>query len=122
VALASIPENQIANHVVNYNQTAIGIELVNTGDGVDPFPAAQIDALVTLLCDVAERNSLSASDIKAHADLDKKTKTCGGKEYRRRVDPGDLFPWQDVQERVEKCRTPDTAEDEETSEESEDEE
>jgi N-acetylmuramoyl-L-alanine amidase len=103
VALASIPEQQIAPHVVGHNKTSIGIELVNNGDGVDPFPAAQIDALVTLLCDIAARNSLGASDIKAHADLDKKTKICGGKEYRRRVDPGALFPWQDVLERVETC-------------------
>jgi N-acetylmuramoyl-L-alanine amidase len=110
LALASIPENQIANHVVGHNQTTIGIELVNTGDGVDQFPAVQIDALVTLLCDIAERNSLSASDIKAHADLDTKTKTCGGQEYRRKVDPGELFPWKDVRERVEKCRSPDEGE------------
>ena len=108
-ALASIPENQVAHHVANHNQTTIGIELVNTGDGVDPFPALQIDALVSLLCDIAERNSLAASDIKAHADLDTNTKTCGDQEYRRRVDPGALFPWQDVLERVEKCRTPEEA-------------
>jgi len=106
VALASIPENQIAYHVADRNQTSIGIELVNNGDGVDPFPAAQVDALVTLLCDIAERNALSASDIKAHADLDTKMMTCGGHETRRRVDPGAAFPWQDVLERVEKCRAP----------------
>lgn len=105
-ALASIPEGQIANHAGNANKTAIGIELVNTGDGVDPFPAVQIDALVTLLCDIAERNTLGASDIKAHADLENGMMTCGGKETRRRVDPGALFPWQDVLERVEKCRAP----------------
>ena len=115
VALASIPENQVANHVVGHNQTAIGIELVNTGDGEDPFPAVQIDALVTLLCDIAERNSLGASDIKGHADLDTNTMTCGGKETRRKVDPGTKFPWQDVLERVEKCRAPS---DGQTSEES----
>jgi N-acetylmuramoyl-L-alanine amidase len=105
-SLASIPENQIANHVVGHNKTSIGIELVNTGDGVDPFPAVQIDALVTLLCDIAERNSLAASDIKGHADLDTNTMTCGEQETRRKVDPGALFPWQDVLERVEECRSP----------------
>jgi hypothetical protein len=114
-ALASIPEGQIANHVVDHNKTSIGIELVNTGDGIDPFPAVQIDALVTLLCDIAERNSLGASDIKGHADLDTNTMTCGEKETRRKVDPGALFPWQDVLERVEKCRTPDDAAPEEAA-------
>ena len=108
-ALASIPESQIANHVVNHNKSSIGIELVNTGDGVDPFPALQIDALVSLLCDIAERNSLSASAIKGHADLDTNTMTCGEQETRRKVDPGALFPWQDVLERVEECRTSDDA-------------
>jgi N-acetylmuramoyl-L-alanine amidase len=106
VTLAGIPENQVANHVVCCNQHSIGIELVNNGDGVDKFPDVQIDALVTLLCDIAERNSLGASDIKGHADLDTNTMKCGDTETRRKVDPGALFPWQDVLERVEKCRAP----------------
>jgi N-acetylmuramoyl-L-alanine amidase len=114
-ALASIPEHQVANHAGNANKKAIGIELVNTGDGVDPFPAVQIDSLVTLLCDIAERNSLAASDIKGHADLETATMTCGDQETRRRVDPGALFPWQDVLERVEKCRTPEQAAPEESA-------
>jgi N-acetyl-anhydromuramyl-L-alanine amidase AmpD len=103
LALASIPEDQVAWHVVNHNQTSIGIELVNNGDGVEPFPAVQIDKLVILLCDIGARRSLTASAIKGHQDLDKKMMSCGGKETRRRVDPNALFPWQNVLERVEKC-------------------
>ncbi len=114
VALASISEDEVANHVVGHNQTSIGIELVNTGDGVDPFPKVQIDSLVTLLCDIAARQDLTASNIKGHQDLDDGTITCGGEETRRKVDPGSLFPWEDVLNRVEACLATD---DEETGEE-----
>jgi N-acetyl-anhydromuramyl-L-alanine amidase AmpD len=109
-ALASIPESQVANHVIGHNDTSIGIELVNAGDGVDPFPSAQIDGLVTLLCDVLARNGLTASAIKGHADLDDRTFECGGVEARKKVDPGALFPWQDVLERAEACLREDDAE------------
>ncbi len=46
---ASVPEQQVADHVFTYSGRSIGIELVNDGDGQDPFPPAQIDALVALL-------------------------------------------------------------------------
>ncbi|MCB2037020.1 MAG: N-acetylmuramoyl-L-alanine amidase, partial [Ottowia sp.] len=46
---ASVPEQQVAHHVFTYSGRSIGIELVNDGDGQDPFPPAQIDALVALL-------------------------------------------------------------------------
>ncbi len=105
LTLAGISEDQVANHVVGHNQSSIGIELVNNGDGVDPFPQVQIDSLVTLLCDVLERRGLAASAIKGHQDLDTNTMSCGGTETRRKVDPGALFPWQDVLERAEACLT-----------------
>ncbi|MCC6991688.1 MAG: N-acetylmuramoyl-L-alanine amidase, partial [Acidobacteria bacterium] len=46
---AGIPEELAASHAVGWNQRSIGIELVNNGDGVDPFPPAQLAALEGLV-------------------------------------------------------------------------
>ena len=48
---AGVPENVIAYHAGNpdVNGRSIGVELVNDGDGEDPFPSAQIEALVKLI-------------------------------------------------------------------------
>ena len=43
---ASVPEHQVAHHVLTHSGRSIAVELSNDGDGRDPFPAAQIDALV----------------------------------------------------------------------------
>src|ERR1700693_539305 len=49
VTLASTPEDRVANHALDNNDTTIGIELVHDGDGVEPFAPKQIDALIRLL-------------------------------------------------------------------------
>ena len=53
--VSSIPEDQVANHAAGWNRTSIGIELVNTGDGVDPYPQVQIDTLTKLIVGVRSR-------------------------------------------------------------------
>src|ERR1700704_3846065 len=39
---ASVPEDQVAHHVFRVSGRSIGIELINDGDGLDPFPETQL--------------------------------------------------------------------------------
>jgi hypothetical protein len=101
--LAGIPENQIANHAKGSNATSIGIELVNDGDGSDPFPLEQISALVKLLCRLRSSYSISVDDIKGHSEVDNRMCRCGSSSFKKKVDPGTAFPWQKVREAVFAC-------------------
>ena len=68
------------------NSASIGIELDN--DGKQPFPGAQIDALLRLLADLRERYRIPAANVLGHSDV----------APRRKVDPGRLFPWKRLAE------------------------
>jgi len=96
---ASVPEGQVAHHVFKYSQRSIAIELVNEGDGRDPFPEPQLGALVTLLRDITRRRGIGPVGIKRHSDLDHSMLSCA-KAQRRKVDPGAAFPFQVVLDRV----------------------
>ena len=96
---ASVPENEIANHVFHYSARSIGIELVNDGDGHDPFPKAQLTRLVKLLRDIKQRYGITRDGIKRHSDLDHALLSCD-KTQRRKVDPGAAFPYKAVLDRV----------------------
>lgn len=94
---AQRPELRTAGHVSfagvmpNVNARSIGIELVNRGDGLEPFPQAQVDALTALVRDIASRYGLGPDAIWAHSELDtRKQAACD--DYPRNVDPGSLFP------------------------------
>jgi N-acetylmuramoyl-L-alanine amidase len=95
----SVPEHQVAHHVYRYSGRSIAIELINDGDGRDPFPEAQLDALVTLLRDIVARRGIAREGIKRHSDLDVGRMPCD-KSKRRKVDPGDAFPYEAVLDRV----------------------
>jgi N-acetylmuramoyl-L-alanine amidase len=95
----SVPENQIAHHVFRFSARSIAIELINDGDGVDPFPPAQLAALVALLQGIAQRHGLAADAVVRHSDLDTSPMACDPSK-RRKVDPGAAFPYQSVLERV----------------------
>src|SRR3954465_10040991 len=56
VALASTPEDRVANHALDNNNPTIGIELVHDGDGEEPFAPRQIDALVRLIRSIRSRH------------------------------------------------------------------
>ena len=63
------------------NSASIGIELDNNGR--EPFPQAQIDALLSLLTDLGQRYRIPAANVLGHSDV----------APRRKADPGPLFPW-----------------------------
>jgi hypothetical protein len=88
----SVPEDQVAYHVFTYSQRSIAIELVNDGDGVDPFPEAQLKATVALIRDIARRRGVARAGVRRHSDLDHGAMPCD-RTRRRKVDPGDAFPF-----------------------------
>ena len=97
---ASVPESQVAHHVLTHSRRSIAIELINDGDGQDPFPPAQIDALVALLQDIVRRHpQVGRAGVVRHSDLDRGRLPCAPKR-RRKVDPGSAFPYQEVLRRV----------------------
>lgn len=67
------------------NSASIGIEIANPGHdhGMPPYPDAQIEAVIRLCQDIAQRWSIRADRIIAHSDM----------APLRKADPGELFPW-----------------------------
>jgi len=64
------------------NSASIGIELDNTGH--EPFPDAQIDALLRLLGNLRDRYRIPVANYVGHADV----------APGRKVDPSAWFPWE----------------------------
>jgi len=91
------PELRTAGHVAfngvveDVNARSIGIELVNRGDGVDPFPEAQLDALSALVAGLATRYDIGPDELFTHAELDTRMLEPPCNAHRRNVDPGSLF-------------------------------
>jgi N-acetylmuramoyl-L-alanine amidase len=96
---ASVPEGQVAHHVLSHSGRSIAVELINDGDGRDPYPPAQLTALVQLLRDVQSRRNIPRDGIKRHSDLDTGRMPCDPSR-RRKVDPGDAYPHDAVLDRV----------------------
>lgn len=96
---ASVPEDRMVHHVFHYSARSIAIELINDGDGRDPYPAAQLDRLVELLRDIRQRRHISRDQIKRHSDLDHGRMACDRSQHRK-VDPGAAFPYEAVLDRV----------------------
>lgn len=67
--------------ITDLNSVAIGIELDNNGR--EPFPQAQIDALMILLGELKTRYSIPRANFLGHADV----------APGRKVDPSRHFPW-----------------------------
>lgn len=63
------------------NSASIGIELDN--NGFEPFPEAQITALLALLADLKARYNIPAANFVGHADV----------APGRKDDPSRFFPW-----------------------------
>ena len=97
-----VPENRRAWHAgrsswhgeTDMNSRSIGIEIVNFGHDLSipgplpppgpPFPEEQIDAVITLVRDIATRWNIPQSRILAHSDI----------APGRKIDPGETFPWE----------------------------
>jgi len=67
------------------NSASIGIELDHPGHalGYREFADAQIDALVPLLSRIVKTYDIPRSNVVAHSDI----------APARKIDPGELFPW-----------------------------
>lgn len=96
---ASAPEDVVVHHVFHYSGRSIAIELINDGDGLDPFPDAQLSSLVKLLRDIKQRSGITREGVKRHSDLDHARMSCD-RTQRRKVDPGAAFPYELILDRV----------------------
>ncbi|MEP5937074.1 MAG: N-acetylmuramoyl-L-alanine amidase [Erythrobacter sp.] len=67
------------------NSASIGIELDHPGHGLGyrPFADAQIDALVPLVARIIKKYDIARSNVVGHSDV----------APMRKIDPGELFPW-----------------------------
>ncbi len=96
---ASVAEDQVAHHVYSFSGRSIAIELINDGDGRDPFTEPQLAALVELLRDITKRRGIARNGIQRHADLDAAPLPCD-RTQRRKVDPGAAYPHEAILDRV----------------------
>jgi N-acetylmuramoyl-L-alanine amidase len=88
-----VPEERRAWHagrsywrgISDVNDDSIGIEIDNPGhlNGYEPFPDAQIDALIPLLSGIMLRHRITRGNVVGHSDV----------APARKRDPGELFPW-----------------------------
>jgi N-acetylmuramoyl-L-alanine amidase len=71
--------------ITDVNSASVGIELVNPGHefGYEPFPDAQMEALVPLLADIVRRHGIAPANVVGHSDV----------APARKTDPGELFDW-----------------------------
>jgi N-acetylmuramoyl-L-alanine amidase len=72
------------------NSRSIGIEIVNPGHefGYVPFPEMQIAAVIALSRDILARHPIPTHRVVGHSDV----------APSRKMDPGELFPWQAIAE------------------------
>ncbi|MGB3469966.1 MAG: N-acetylmuramoyl-L-alanine amidase [Erythrobacter sp.] len=94
-----VPEEKRAWHagksfwrgIKDVNSASIGIELDHPGHleangGYREFAKAQIDALVPLLARIVKDHDIPRANVVGHSDI----------APARKIDPGELFPWQRI--------------------------
>ena len=89
-----VPEEMRAWHAgkswwegeTDINSASIGIEIQNPGhtNGYIPFPEVQMKAVTELCRDIVKRNRILPYHVLAHSDI----------APERKMDPGELFPWE----------------------------
>jgi N-acetylmuramoyl-L-alanine amidase len=114
-----VSDDRVARHVIGYNQNSLGLEIVNLGrypnwfhsahqECTDPYPRAQIEGVKHLLR-VLKRTFPQIRDLARHSDLDATLIPAEDDprvQIRRKIDPGPLFPWEEVLEEWERmCKT-----------------
>lgn len=104
-----VAATRVAHHVRGHNPNSIGIELVNRGryphwwdsrqqQMTEPYPAAQIEALRALLARLC-RDFPGLRQIAGHEELDIELMPASddpARQIRRKLDPGPMFPWDQV--------------------------
>jgi N-acetylmuramoyl-L-alanine amidase len=90
--LQLVPESRRAWHAgqsawageTDLNSASIGIEIVHPGH-IDPrpYPPAQIASVIALAKDICARHAIRPENVLAHSDI----------APRRKIDPGEFFPW-----------------------------
>ena len=102
-------EDRIAHHVIGHNSDSIGIELINRGRypnwfdsnhqaPSEVYPEVQLSALKELLRYLKQTHP-TIKELARHSDLDTQMIPAQNKpevEIRRKIDPGPLFPWDDL--------------------------
>ena len=93
-----VPEHARAWHagasywrgIRDVNSASIGIELDHPGHkyGYGPFPDAQFEALVPLLARMVQAHGIPRANVVGHSDV----------APARKIDPGELFPWERLAE------------------------
>lgn len=93
-----VPEERRAWHaglsywrgIRDVNSASIGIELDHPGHkyGYGPFPDAQFEALVPLLARMVKAHAIPCANVVGHSDV----------APARKIDPGELFPWERLAE------------------------
>ena len=69
----------------NVNDYSVGIEILNDGDGKDPFTAPQYNALIKLTAYLMKKYDVSLSRVVGHRDI--------AYPLGRKSDPADNFDW-----------------------------
>jgi hypothetical protein len=95
-----VPEDRVAYHNYRNNQKYIGIELINNGDGNDPYPLDQVNAIAELLAEILRCHGLDSNDVLGHGDVDTRMNNNCHPPRPRRTDPGSNFPWEVVRTRI----------------------
>lgn len=74
----------------NINDSAIGIEIVNSGNKFDPdfepFDEAQVQVILSICKDIVDRNEIKPIFVLGHSDV----------SPGRKIDPGPRFPWKQL--------------------------
>jgi len=93
-----VPEDKRAWHaglsywrgIRDVNSASVGIELDHPGHalGYGPFPDAQFEALVPLLANMVKTHGIPRANVVGHSDV----------APQRKIDPGELFPWERLSE------------------------
>ena len=88
--------SRIGDDPRNPNEYTLAIELVNDGDGKDPYEPAQLDALVRLVAELRREFDVPLDRIVRHSDIDARAVLCPHLSppiVKVKQDPGAVFPW-----------------------------
>lgn len=95
-----VPEDRVAYHNYRNNQKYVGIEMINHGDGNDPYPLEQVNAAAELVAEILRCHGLTSNDVLGHGDVDQRMNNNCTPPRPRRTDPAENFPWEFLRTRI----------------------